>query len=135
VGKGWRHLHGGFRERGYSIEWHDFATEQDFDWSRSFHPGGVEICLNLAGRGEVQSGNHSLEFVPFTAGFYAQNNARLSALRRGGERHQFITIELSLPFLESHVAGTGQGLHPRLRNVVAGDLRATTAVSEPSRQV
>jgi hypothetical protein len=48
VGDGWRQLHGNFRDEGYSIEWHDFTAERSFDWSRSFHPSSLEICLNLA---------------------------------------------------------------------------------------
>ena len=49
VGEGWRHLHGGFRTRGMSFEWHDFECSAEFDWARSFHPESVEICLNLTG--------------------------------------------------------------------------------------
>ena len=72
IGGGWRPLHGSFRDLGYSVEWHDFKTTKDLDWSGSFHPGGVEICLNLAGRGEVRAGSRQLEFSPLTVGFYLQ---------------------------------------------------------------
>src|SRR5277367_6096236 len=98
VGEGWRQLHGNFRELGYSIEWHDFSAKRDLEWSRSFHPGSLEICLNVAGRGQVRAGRRSLELGASTAGFYAQNESRLTAVRCGGERHQFVTIEFSLPF-------------------------------------
>src|SRR6187402_1033984 len=104
IGDGWRPLHGNFRDSGYSVEWHDFNTERDLDWSRSFHPRGVEICLNLAGRGEVRAGNRHLELAPSTAGFYLQNEARLTGVRAGGERHQFVTVELSFEFLGHHVS-------------------------------
>jgi AraC family transcriptional regulator len=130
---GWQPLHGSFRERGFSIEWHDFTTERDFDWSRSFHPGGLEICLNLAGHGEVQASRRTLELTASTAGFYIQNDSRLTALRRGRDRHQFVTIELALPFLEQHVPTGERGLHPRLKNIFGNNARAAAAVSEPTR--
>ena len=76
VGNGWRQLYGNFRDFGYSIEWHDFTARRDLDWSRSFHPGSLEICLNVAGHGEVRAGRHSLELAASTAGFYAQNESR-----------------------------------------------------------
>ena len=134
VGEGWRHLHGGFREFGYSIEWHDFQTERDLDWSRSFHPGGLEICLNLAGCGEVRAGSRTLALAPSTAGFYAQSGPRLAGVRRGGQRHRFITVEIALEFLRERAPGPAKGLHPSLARWFgekAGRLFAE--VSEPVR--
>lgn len=133
VGNGWRQLYGNFHDLGYSIEWHDFSTKRDFDWSRSFHPGSLEICLNIAGHGEVQTGRRSLELAASTAGFYAQNDSRLTAMRHGGERHQFITIELSLPFLERHALLGERGVNPRLSRVFTDTARDTATVSEPVR--
>lgn len=114
VRPGWRQLSGNFRDLGYSVEWHDFVADGDLDWSRSFHPGGLEICLNLAGRAEVRRGASALEFGTCTAGFYAQKEPRLKAVRRGGERHQFITVELSLEFVKARAPGPATGLHPSL---------------------
>ncbi len=131
VGEGWRQLHGNFRDLGYSVEWHDFTTDLDLDWAPSFHPGGVEMCLNLAGWGEVQAGNRELEFAPLTAGFYFQNKSQLKGQRMGGERHRFLTVELSRDFLAQHVEPQGSGLHPTLKKFLTG--KATTEVSEPVR--
>ena len=133
VGSGWRQLHGNFRDLGYSIEWHDFTARHDLDWSRSFHPGSLEICLNVTGNGEVRAGRRSLELASSTSGFYAQNDSRLTALRRGGERHQFITIELSLLFLERHLMPGEKGMNPRVGKVFARAAREAAAVSEPVR--
>jgi AraC-like DNA-binding protein len=133
VGDGWRQVHGNFREEGYSLEWHDFTAKRDFDWSRSFHPAALEICLNLAGRGEVQTRQRTLELVPASAGFYFQNEPRLSASRSGGERHQFMTLELSLPFLERHVRPEDGGLHPDLNRVLRRPRIGAAMVSEPAR--
>ena len=67
IGTGWRPLQGSFQELGYSVEWHDFSNRRDLDWSRSFHSDGVEIGLNLDGRGEVQAGAAGLELTPQSA--------------------------------------------------------------------
>ena len=52
---GWQPLFGNFRGAGYSIEWHDFFAKREFDWAASFHPGCVELCLNLDGHGFVKN--------------------------------------------------------------------------------
>jgi AraC-like DNA-binding protein len=132
-GRGWRKLHGSFRQAGYSVEWHDFATTDPLDWSKSFHPGSLEICLNLSGHADVRAAGKTLEFGPLMAGFYAQHDSSLTACRRGGERHQFITVELSLPFLERHLAAGEGGLHPRVSRFLARLDREPGMVSEPIR--
>jgi AraC family transcriptional regulator len=131
VGEGWQPLQGSFRNLGFSVEWHDFSTKLDLDWASSFHPGSVEICLNLDGRGEVQGGNRRLEFAPETAGFYFQEGSRLRARRTGGERHRFLTVELSVGFLSQHLAPKEPGLAPPLRRFLAGE--SITEVSAPVR--
>lgn len=120
LGDGWQRLHGDFRDVGYSIEWHDFTAEKEIDWARSFHPGSVEICLNLAGNASVEANGEVVEFVPLSAGFYLQDQPYLTAMRKAGDRHQFITIELSIPFLERHFFAEEKGLHARLRNLLKG---------------
>ena len=118
VGEGWRQLHGNYRELGFSFEWHDFNTCREMDWGQSFHPGSVEICLNLAGHGSVCEGERKLVFAPLTAGFYCQQRARLKATRASGERHQFLTVELSPAFLRKHLAGNEANLHPIVQNIL-----------------
>src|SRR5262245_17225339 len=56
VGPGWRPLFGSYRDLGFSFEWHEFTAREEIDWSRSFHPGSVELCLNLEGRGKLADG-------------------------------------------------------------------------------
>src|SRR5665213_4227661 len=70
-GHGWRKLHGHFRDAGYSVEWHDFTTADPLDWSKTFHPGSLEICLNLSGQADVRAADETLELGPLMAGFYA----------------------------------------------------------------
>lgn len=132
VGEGWRPLSGNFRDLGYSVEWHDFTTERNLDWASSFHPGGLEICLNLTGRGEVSTGDRQLAFDASTAGFYCQNKPQLKGLRNGGERHQFLTVELSFDFIAEHIGPKDTALlHPAVKNLVTG--KTNREVSDPIR--
>jgi AraC-like DNA-binding protein len=112
VGGGWQPLFGSFRGAGYSIEWHDFFAQREFDWATSFHPGGVELCLNLNGHGFVAGQGERAEFAPNTAGFYYRKDEPLTAKRAAGEQHQFLTVEFSCPFLAKHLAGAEPALHP-----------------------
>jgi AraC-like DNA-binding protein len=112
VGAGWQPLFGGFRGAGYSIEWHDFFAKRDLDWAASFHPDCVELCLNLGGHGYVEARGSRTEFAPNTAGFYRNKDEPLAARRSAQERHQFLTVEFSCPFLARHLAGMEDALHP-----------------------
>ena len=117
VGEGWRQLHGNYRELGFSFEWHDFIAPREIDWAQSFHPGSIEICLNLSGHGSVSDGRQQLQFLPMTAGFYRQEAQGLRATRAVRERHQFLTIELSPSFLQKHFSGDEANLHPMVQGV------------------
>jgi AraC-like DNA-binding protein len=112
VGAGWQPLFGNFRGTGYSIEWHDFHAKGEFNWAASFHPDCVELCLNLEGHGYVEGRDSRMEFAPNTAGFYRNKNEPLTAKRFAKERHQFLTVEFSCPFLAKHLAGMEAALHP-----------------------
>lgn len=118
VGKGWQPLFGSFHGAGYSIEWHDFYAKREFNWAASFHPGCVELCLNLDGHGFVESEGARAEFAPNTAGFYLRQDKPLAAKRETNEQHQFLTVEFSCPFLAKHLAGMESVLHPIARAAV-----------------
>lgn len=130
VGAGWRQLSGGYHQLGFSFEWHDFTTVAPLDWARSFHPDSVEICLNLAGNGEVSLGKHRATYGPWVAGFYRQGRTPLTALRNASEHHQFITIELSPAFLQRMLASFVDDLHPLIREIVRG-AAGESGVSDP----
>jgi AraC-like DNA-binding protein len=119
VGRGWQPLFGSFHGAGYSIEWHDFFAKREFDWGASFHPGCVELCLNLAGHGFVECKHQRMEFAPGTAGFYHRKDEPLTAKRAAGEQHQFLTVEFSCPFLAKNLAGMEPMLHPIVRAAIA----------------
>ena len=121
VGDGWRHLHGSVAHAGASFEWHDFKTSGgEFDWGKSFHPGSVEVCLNLEGNGKVAFNKNEIAFTPLTAGFYRRGEQPLRATRDANQRHQFLTVEMSFEFLRRHLGEFVTSLHPLVREVVAG---------------
>ena len=132
VGDGWRHLHGSVRGAGVSFEWHDFRTLAEFDWGKSFHPGSVEVCLNLAGEGRVGGNRTETLFAPLTAGFYRRGEQPLPAARLANQRHQFLTVEMSFDFLRRHLGEFGPSLHPLVREVVGGG-SGKSALAPPTR--
>src|SRR5208282_2911405 len=132
VGDGWRHLHGSVCGAGVSFEWHDFKTNREFDWGKTFHPGSVEVCLNLEGCGRVAFNNRDATFAPLTAGFYRRGEQPLNAARGANQRHQFLTVEMSFDFLRRHLGEFVTSLHPLVREVVAGQSEKS-AVAPPMR--
>jgi AraC-like DNA-binding protein len=121
VPRGWRQIYGGFVDTGVSIEWHDFRLVTDFEWSQSFHPGSLELCLNLAGNGCVHHKQNVLNFEALTAGFYFPGRNSLKAERSRGQQHRFITVEFSPDFLRRHLSAHDGALHPLVSTFLQGD--------------
>ena len=120
IGSGWQPLFGSFRGVGYSIEWHDFQARQEFDWAASFHPGCIELCLNLRGQGFVEGRGGRTEFGANSVGFYHRTAEPLTAKRAANEQHQFLTVEFSCPFLAKHLGEIKSTLHPLVRAAMDG---------------
>jgi AraC-like DNA-binding protein len=120
---GWRQLYGNFEELGLSVEWHQFdlKTTAPFEWSRSFHPNSLELCLNLAGRGTIHSNGRAMNFEPLSTGFYAPGRNGLRAWRQPGSEHRFITIEFSPRFLRSHLLQCDGSLHGLVEKFLLAD--------------
>jgi AraC-like DNA-binding protein len=116
----WKRLAGDFFNAGFSFEWHEFEADSGLEWGSSFHPGSVEICLNLEGRGWVSYGATRIDYEPETSGFFALNGARLAAERLPGKRHRFLTVEYSLAFLRERLANHRESLHPKLWPCIDG---------------
>jgi len=109
-----------------SFEWHEFELEQPLDWSRSFHEGSLEMCLNLSGDASVSCDGRTADFQPLTAGFYLPGNDNaLDAVRRPGEPHRFLTVEFSRKYLIRQLEDHRAGLHPLVRSAVTSDPAAT----------
>ncbi len=117
---GWQPLFASYADLGFSVEWHDFRVAQTVDWARSFHPGSVELCLNLAGSGVVRDEHRETRLGPRTLAYYFAGDPPLTASRQGGERHQFLTVEFSRGFLTRQFGEVAEALHPVIRDVMLG---------------
>jgi AraC family transcriptional regulator len=118
LGGGWQCLYGCYCQCGVSIEWHDFACAKPRDWSRSFHPDGLELCLNLSGRARMARGRETVLLGPMTTALYFATAGELAAWRLPGEPHQFLTVEFSRAFLEQHLKGHELALDPVARQAL-----------------
>lgn len=105
----WHPLCGSFAGLGWSFEWHDFEPAARVEWGRSFHPQGLEVCLNLSGAGRLVTKKAELDVRPESAALYVSGDAPLAAWREAGQRHQFLTAEFSVDFLRRNLPqGLGQ---------------------------
>lgn len=98
----WQPLFGGFFTHGLSIEWHDFHVSRDLDWSRSFHPGSLEICLNFSGTAVWRCEGGERVLGPGELAAYTVATRAPRALRKAGSLHRFVTFELSPEFLRAN---------------------------------
>lgn len=120
VAEGWRPLFGSFAEFGFSFEWHDFRLAQPLDWAKSFHPGSIELCLNLSGAANFNDGHKDVTLQARGIAFYHSGDSSLSATRLANQRHQFITVEYSRAFLASHLGSHLGDLNALVRSVASG---------------
>lgn len=117
-GAEWRQLFGSFHQIGFSFEWHDFEVRERIDWARSFHPGSLEICLNLSGKAWVADHQRRVDFEEQTVGYYFAGLGSLQAAREPGEAHRFITIEFSHRFLGEQLGSQATGLSPLVVDIL-----------------
>jgi AraC-like DNA-binding protein len=112
---------------GWSFEWHDFEPATRVEWGKSFHPQGLEVCLNLSGAGHIATRKDELEVRPESAVLYLSGETPLTAWREAGQRHQFLTAEFSVDFLRRNLPrGLGQ-VRPFVQRVLDAK-KLTTAV-------
>jgi AraC-like DNA-binding protein len=121
AGAVWRQLAGSFSRDGFSFEWHELQPAASLNWASSFHPSSVEICLNLEGSAWVVAEGVRMEFGRETAGFFAANGSPLSAQRLPGQRHQFLSVEFSVPFLQQRLKPHAADLHPLIKRFIASE--------------
>jgi AraC-like DNA-binding protein len=116
VSDGWLPLWGSFEHHGFSLEAHDFRSQRDLDWGRSFHPDSIELCLNLTGEGRLTCRGRETVLTPGSAVLYRIGNEAVSAVRTGGERHRFITLEFRRDWLQRTLAGNDEKAEQILRD-------------------
>lgn len=111
----WEQLYGNLAFQGVSIEWHDFKLEEELEWDRSFHPGSCELCLNWSGRSQFHDDPGDQPADGRCVLGYLPQVAAPKARRLPGERHCFITVEMSRAYLERTFAGSLERLRPWMR--------------------
>ena len=128
----WRPLFGSFPNEGVSVEWHDFECLSTLDWSRSFHPDSLEICVNFDGCGAIHERPAQTTIVnPQRVAYYAADQGRLRADRHAGQRHRFLTVEMSRSWLSDAVRGHEAVLNREARGFLGGEARLRTAREQP----
>ncbi|MEW6156536.1 MAG: AraC family transcriptional regulator [Verrucomicrobiota bacterium] len=136
IAAGWRPLFAGMRQSGFSVEWHEFQCAASLDWSRSFHPGGIELCINLDGIGSISDAVQTVTLRPKFFTLYYQSEPPLKAWRQVEQWHRFITIEFSPAFVERHLRNQSDNLHPLVRAVVLHETAGSLVASpEPVTSV
>ncbi|MEI9962315.1 MAG: helix-turn-helix transcriptional regulator [Limisphaerales bacterium] len=64
-----------------------------------------------------------------TAGFYRRGEQSLHGTRQAGQRHQFLTVEMSFDFLRRQLSDFAPTLHPLVRDVVSGQSEKSAVAS------
>ncbi|MFV0337293.1 MAG: helix-turn-helix domain-containing protein [Chthoniobacterales bacterium] len=100
----WKPLYGNYRDVGVSMEWHEFTIDKPLDWSATFHPNALELCINL--EGEARIGPEKTLLKAGEIALYAGGD-ELQAKRVGKQKHAFLTIEMSTAWLRKTL-GEGQ---------------------------
>ncbi|HEY0257555.1 MAG TPA: AraC family transcriptional regulator [Candidatus Methylacidiphilales bacterium] len=124
----WRKIHGGFPEKGLSIEWHDFSNVEDIDWAESFHPLSLEICLNFSGEARLWCDKVTKDVSAEAIAAYVTGNSTIGAERTSGHLHRFFTVELSVDFLRSQLGAVISGLKPAVRDFLENPDRARAII-------
>jgi AraC family transcriptional regulator len=119
----WRQLAGSLPQQGFSFEWQEIQPTVAVNWAHSFHPGSVEICLNLEGTGWVASRDGRVELGPETVAFFVLDGGELKAQRSAGQRHQFLSVEYSVLFLRECLETHAAEFHPLIQRCLEGAAR------------
>ena len=128
----WRPLFGSLASDGVSVEWHDFECAKTLDWSQSFHPESFEICVNFQGCGTIHEHPAITTIVnPQRVAYYAADETRLRADRHAGQRHRFLTVEMSRNWLHEAVQGHESVLNREAQGFLDGKARLRTAREQP----
>jgi AraC-like DNA-binding protein len=120
---------GNFSDDGFCLSLHEFSHTSPFEWSSSFRPQSLGLCLNLGGTGSIESSRELVTLQPGKAGFFVSGKRALKAWREPGEAHQFVTLRCSADFLRSELGGCDGALHPLVERFLA-PTQASPALSE-----
>ena len=127
----WRQIFGSYAREGISIEFHQFRSEKELDWSRSFHADSLEICLNLQGNGVLRVGKEETAIgVRGVAYYLPGRGAGFVATRTPGEHHHFVTLEMSREYLLRHLGAHTAALAASVRAFLEGTATVGSVYAE-----
>jgi len=119
---GGRLLFGESVKTGVTVKWHDFTSAREIDRSASYQAETMEICVNFAGRGTVNSRKRQRwTLLPRTVSHYATDRRRGSSLRSPRERHLFLSVEFSRDWLSAAVGENVSGATRPIQRFLAGE--------------
>lgn len=132
----WKPLFGNFANEGVSVEWHDFECGETLNWASSFHPDSLEICVNLDGCGTIGTSHSQTTVInPQMVAHYAINGQGPAAARHAGQKHRFLTVEMSRSWLSEAARGFEAGLNMQTRAFLDGTkLRGAKPTGMPLNQ-
>ena len=114
----WHPLCGRVQANGWSLEWHDFSTPTPLEWSRSFHPRTLEVCLNLAGEASLSTQKVTHLLKPDSSAIYFRGSTPITAWRQPNQRHQFLCVELDSHFVRENLPGGIRDARPFLSQIL-----------------
>ncbi|MEJ0000509.1 MAG: hypothetical protein WDO13_15925 [Verrucomicrobiota bacterium] len=124
----WRRVYGSFADHGASIEWHDFSTAEDIDWSASFHPSSLEVCLNFSGAARMQHGGATHEVGAGQITVCATGDRAIRARRLTGHLHDSSPSSCRPATCARSSAPSRPGLKPEIRAFLEHPERARSVV-------
>ncbi len=109
------------------MEWHEFHVDSPLDWSRSFHPRSLEICLNYTGSADLREAGASERLANEQVAAYAVRDELVGAVREMGTIHRFFH-DRARPGVSSQATGGGARWCKAGGAQVSGEPRALHAV-------
>lgn len=115
-----RLLYGGLRHTGARIQWYDLPPGVRHIPLDPLECFTAVLCLNLAGTGSIRSADTLLELKTGTVTLFFTGPGPLQAIRKSGEKHQFLTVEFSASYLRQQLAPCDGALHPAVEAFIGG---------------
>ncbi len=111
-----RPLFGNFSNDGVQVAWYDFECLDKLNWSKQLLPKSLELCINFDGCGTIS--DHSTQPSPInpqTVLQYSGGSRSIQADRQASQRHRFLTVIMSKPWLTHTIHSHRPGLNSETR--------------------
>jgi AraC family transcriptional regulator len=113
-----RTLQAGFADGRFDITHYRFVATQKFDWSRSFQPNSLELCLNLEGTGTLDNSRTELG-LRTVAVYGTEVPAPFFAWRESAQSHHFIVLRYSRDYIAHYTRSHATAVKTPVREYLA----------------